>query len=259
VLDHNTVFDNRGPAPQFWHHLHQPASGVHITNNVLWVNNDTGAYGISTEFPGGSADPNCTGTAKAAMDCAWLSGDTPEYQFRANLLVPYYTNSNALTGLVDSAVTASNYSGLSVYVQTGADVSARLAGVGFLGNGDFRLRSDSAYLSGGASSGVRFNRSVRLDLGADIDALEAAQGKVKNVRVLSITSSGATVYFTAPDATGCSVDRSTSSNFATFTRVANAGGARVQSVALSGLSSGTTYYARVNCAREQPTVSFRTQ
>lgn len=261
VIDHNTVFDNRGPAPQFWHHINQPVSGVSVTNNILWMNNDSGAYGLSNEFPGGSADPNCTATAKAGMDCAWLSGRTVEYTFRNNLLVPYYSNSSAQTGLVDSGTTSSNYSGLtSIYVQTGANVAARLAAVKFSDsvNSNFRLRYDSPYVSGGASRGVQYNNSIRLELGADLDAVEAAQGRVKNVRVLSITSSGATVYFTAPDAVGCSVDYSTSSAFTTFTRVSNSGGSRVQSVALTGLSSGTNYHVRVNCAREQPVVTFTT-
>lgn len=249
-VEHNTLYDVRGPQSRFWHQIFQPSSGVRIANNILWMNNDDGSYGMGNEFPGSWANPNCTSIAKSGMDCAWKSGATAEYTFAKNLLVPYWTNSQAQTGLVNESTVSTNYSGLDPFIATGASVEARLAHIGFFDESDLRMRADSPYLSVGTDG---------LQIGADIDALEAAQGKVKNVRVLSITSSGATVYFTAPDSTGCSVDRSTSSNFATFTRVANAGGARVQSVALSGLSSGTTYYARVNCAREQPTVSFRTQ
>jgi hypothetical protein len=254
-VEHNTVYDIRGPAPRFWHHLSQPTSGVRMVNNILWLNNDDGSYGAGTEFPGGSADPNCTGVAKAAMDCAWISGRTPEYSFAKNLLVPYYSNSSVPSGLVDSTTTSSNYSGTGVYVMTGATVDARLSGVGFFSaaNKDFRLRASSAYQSGGASNGTD-----GLELGANIDALNAAQGKVKNVRVRSITGSSATIHFTAPDSVGCSVDYSTSSGFSTFTRISNTGGNRIQSVNLTGLSSHTMYYFRVNCAVEQPTGSFST-
>jgi hypothetical protein len=191
------------------------------------------------------------------MDCAWLSGRTAEYVFRSNLLVPYYSNSQAQTGLVDATTTATNYSGLGVYVQTGASVAARLSGVGFAAD-EKRLRWDSPYVSGGASRGVQVNGSVRMELGVDGGRMEEVRGAVRNVRVTGLSGTGATLRFTAPDTVGCPVDYSTSSTLATFNRVTNGGGSRWQSVTLSGLSGGTEYYARINCAREQPVLRFRT-
>ncbi len=122
---------------------------------------------------------------------------------------------------------------------------------------NFRLAtSASAYCSGCGSPG-----SDGLDIGADIDALESAQGKVSNVHPYAVTPTTAAIGFLAPDSMGCSVDWGTS-NFVTgsgtWTRVANSGGARVQSVALSALPAATAITYRVNCAVMQPTGTFTT-
>jgi hypothetical protein len=88
-----------------------------------------------------------------------------------------------------------------------------------------------------------------------MDALEAAQGKVSNVHAFGSTSTSTTVGFLAPDSFGCAIDWGTT-NFAagsgSFTRVANAGGQRVQNVALSGLPADSLIYYRVDCAVQQP-------
>ncbi|MGH9583846.1 MAG: hypothetical protein ACRD4O_12995, partial [Bryobacteraceae bacterium] len=96
----------------------------------------------------------------------------------------------------------------------------------------------------------------------DINALEAAQGKVTLVGVpaSSITSTAAIIAFVAPDAQGCPVDYSATDPalVTNFTRVQDAGGRRPRNIALSGLAGRTTYYYRVDCAVQQPTGSFRT-
>jgi hypothetical protein len=60
---------------------------------------------------------------------------------------------------------------------------------------------------------------------------------------------------------GCPVDYSSSdpSVITGFTRVSDSGGARPRNITLSGLTSKTLYYYRVNCAAEQPTGEFRTR
>ena len=100
-------------------------------------------------------------------------------------------------------------------------------------------------------------------VGADIDALEAAQGKVKLLGVpeAQLTQTSASVAFVAPDGTGCPVDysRTDPGVIDTFSRAADAGGARARSISLRGLAPGTLYYYRINCAAEQPTGSFKTR
>jgi phosphodiesterase/alkaline phosphatase D-like protein len=93
--------------------------------------------------------------------------------------------------------------------------------------------------------------------------LEAAQGKVALIGVpeANLTSTSAVVSFVAPDSMGCPVDYSASdSNVITsFTRVSDSGGARSRNITLSGLTPGTVYHYRVNCAVQQPTGQFRTR
>jgi hypothetical protein len=101
---------------------------------------------------------------------------------------------------------------------------------------DYRLKFSSTY----APNGV----------GADVDAIRAAYGEVYNLRALSITSSGATVYYTAPDATtACTVEYGTSATAGTGTRVTDSTGSRFRTKALTGLASGTAYSFRVYCSQ----------
>lgn len=82
------------------------------------------------------------------------------------------------------------------------------------------------------------------------DDYVAASGQVYNLRALSITSSGATLAYTAPNAsTACTVEYGTSATAGTGTRVTDTTGSRFRTKALSGLTTGTLYYYRVFCAQ----------
>jgi hypothetical protein len=137
----------------------------------------------------------------------------------------------------------------------GSSLSQRVSTISFFNStlGDFRLRYDSPYISGGSIRGTD-----GLNIGADIDALKAVQGQVSNVHVFGVMSTSATISFVAPDTFGCPVDWSVNS-FTTFTRVANSGGTRVQNVGLSPLPGQTNIQYRVNCAVFQPVGSFQTR
>lgn len=123
---------------------------------------------------------------------------------------------------------------------------------------NWRLLQTSPYISGGTYHG-----NDGLDRGADIDALEAAQGKVSNVHPYSITSTGLTVGFLAPDGYCATVDADPSSdsgNFTpgVFTRFPNScGNARVQNVAITGLTAHRLYTFRVNSEVSQPTITVQ--
>lgn len=75
-----------------------------------------------------------------------------------------------------------------------------------------------------------------------------------------LTSTSAVVSFVAPDSMGCAVDYGSSDPtlISSFTRVFDPGGARPRNITLSGLTAGTVYHYRVNCAVQQPTGQFRT-
>jgi hypothetical protein len=136
-----------------------------------------------------------------------------------------------------------------------SDMSLTSAGWLSYSKQDFHVTSK--YCSGCASPA---NDSK--DVGADLDALHAAQGKVTLVDVPEdhLTSTSAVVSFVAPDNMGCPVDYGTSDpgRITSFTRVSDAGGERPRNINLTGLTSATVYYYRVNCAAEQPTGQFRT-
>jgi len=116
---------------------------------------------------------------------------------------------------------------------------------------NYRLRHDSSYLSGGAN-----RASDGLDTGGDMDALEAAQGRVGNTRVHSLNPGVATLSYLAPDEKPCTVEIGTSPTWGTGTRIPDGGGLRARNVPLSGLAHGTLYHYRVLCAVEQPSGSF---
>lgn len=97
-----------------------------------------------------------------------------------------------------------------------------------------------------------------LGVGADLDAIDAARGLTSNLRVLSITSSGATVAYMAPNTAACTVEYGTSTAPGTGDRVVDTpAGSRFRALALTGLTGATTYYYRVLCAQME-TGSFST-
>lgn len=118
---------------------------------------------------------------------------------------------------------------------------------------NFRLRYDSPYISGGAQ-----RASDGRDVGVDMDLLEAAQGKVSNVRVHSLNPTSATLAYLAPDSAACTVEYGASATWGTGTRVSDGGGHRARNVPLTGLSSHSLYHYRVLCAVEQPSGTFLT-
>jgi hypothetical protein len=197
--------------------------------------------------------PQCVQNGEAAANCAY----TPSYVWDHNVMIgnnatrsqiqsgwPNHTNNNYIPSNTSlNAVGWFNYQ--TPILQNGNPQ--------FL---NFHLKSNYC-------SGCNNPANDRRDVGADIDALESSQGKTKlnGVPASSVTSSAATVSFVAPDSVGCAVDYSSSDPtlISNFTRISDPGGARVRNIGLSGLSSQTTYYYRVNCAVEQPTGRFRTK
>ena len=79
-----------------------------------------------------------------------------------------------------------------------------------------------------------------------MQTLAAAQGQVSSVQTTGITATSATVSFLAPDAIGCPVDVGTDPGFATYTRIADAGGSRNRSVPVGPLVTKTQYFFRIS-------------
>jgi hypothetical protein len=251
IIDHNTFVGNVGSAPIFMYAGGSRVEGIQVTNNILYIDS---LYGVLAA--GSQMLPACNSNGEAGADCAW----TPSYVWDHNIMI-----GNGVTQAQIEAAWPGHVS--SNYIPSDASLNsvgwtkyqAPTAQNGNPQHLDFHLKSN--YCSGCLGSAVG-PANDRTDVGANIDQLEAAQGKTKLVGAPAshITSSSASVAFVAPDSAGCPVDYSSSDPLvmSSFTRVNDAGGTRARNIALTGLSSHTIYYYRVNCAVEQPTGRFRT-
>jgi hypothetical protein len=263
-INHNTWYLAAGNSavggPAFAQHL---AGGTSITNNILNYDSDYNytqgfnSGGLSGDLPNPGSFVNGNALLFASAPWTGLYSTT----FRNNVYLCQWSDSINQVDITNSACAAfaSNYPSSTYFPNAGSTLASRVAGVHWnnpVSGARLQLTYQSAYISGGANHGTD-----GLDIGADIDQLEAAQGKVSNARISLTSTTAATVSFLAPDASGCSVDYGTSnfpSGAGTWTRVANAGGQRVQNVNLTGLITGTLYTYRINCAAMQPTGTFTT-
>jgi hypothetical protein len=126
---------------------------------------------------------------------------------------------------------------------------------------NLRLAFSSAYTSGNQAS-TTSPTTDGLAVGADIDQLEAHQGKVSGVHTFSPSSTGITIGWLAPSSTfACGVDYGYTPFYngssGSWTRVAGSATARLQSIALTGLTAHALVYYRVNCEVMQPTGSVQ--
>jgi hypothetical protein len=267
TINHNTVVANSGQQPSLMWMSETRDEGIDFTNNIFYITGGPQSNGIG---PGnvcglGGSDSQCFG---AGTSCFNLANTSPKAVAECSLS-SYLITGNLLTGTVDQGTMAGYYPNGSYANGTISNVipsdPTNLSAVGWFRYAgatstlnDFRLRSTSFYISGGSG-----HAGDAKDMGADIDALLAAQGAVTLIGVpnSSITSNSATVAFIAPDSQGCPVDASSSDPnvITSFTRFPDAGGSnRVRNVSLTGLLGGTAYYFRVNCAVQQPLGQFRT-
>jgi hypothetical protein len=243
IVSHNTIVGNTGSEPSFLWITETRVEGVAVTNNILYLSPGLGE-GVSADV-NGNKNRNCkTVYGKAAADCA---------------LENYVFEHNILTGTEDRNTIRSWWPGPNNYVPAKPSDLSKLGNVvrnPYSGFQEFRPNPDFCANCASPSGEWQY-------VGVDTDKLDQAQGKVTKLDIpaSSLTSTSATIVFTAPDTQSCPVDYSNSDPLVinNFVRVKDSGSGRTRKVALSGLSPGTTYHYRVNCAVEQPTGSFTTR
>ncbi len=263
-IENNTMWDNRVWAGSGNRAIALSGAGrgaYFRVHNNFWTHNDDGGSNISWSDYG-------SGTLPAANNAPNTDSITSKFlhdvDWSGNVVIPGVTDSKSEAHYTDPTYNYSRstcaaywagFSGVTCHGTSETTAYARFASVGFAdyARRDFRLKDSSLYASGGARRG-----SDHKNLGADADAIDAAVGKVKNARVLEISSSGATLSYTAPDADACTVEYGPSAAWGTGSRSSDWGGERARNVTLGGLSGGATYYYRVLCAAEQPSGSFKT-
>jgi hypothetical protein len=256
IVDHNTVVDLRGTSPDIFHLIQTPQEGTQITNNIFWGNDDAGHHGWGGESVNINR-PSCGGIAKGGMDCLFVQGaGNTLYNFQKNLLVPQFKNSQQLTGDAGVSVWQAAYAGLpGAIIQTGPTPAARAKAIGFTsftygatmqtGN-DYHLTSSSRYCS---TCGTPATDG--LDLGANVDALLAAQGYIGNLQARSIekTSFLATFHQSDPGAICTVIYGPAGTSPAAMTgRVTNSCASTEGSVSITGLKPNTKYDWYGGCA-----------
>ncbi len=124
-------------------------------------------------------------------------------------------------------------------------------------SGNFKLLPQSEFQSGGAKPA-----SDGTAVGADIDLMESMQGRIQNVRVISVATTTATVGFTAPDAAACAVDwhpTGSQTNTRVLTESVEGSPARVKTASLIDLPAGQRIDFRVICPAQIEPGFFNTQ
>ncbi len=238
IYTHNTAFSS-GSVPWFYSLSADHQEGAQIEDNIFPVDNN-GGIGLDANFIVPS-DP-CAGlTGKAIADCKL----TPTYVLTKNILMP-------INGSTQLQVEKFFPSALGNHVPP----SASAFDVGFsnvsrslsLSSPDpnLRLKSIAPHCSGCEHSG------------ADIDQLEAAQGKVKVISASSTGSTTASVTVDQPDSGTCTLDYGTEPAVTMFTRVSETCTPGRVTFNLSGLRSQTEYFWRYNGAVQTPMGQFKT-
>lgn len=186
---------------------------------------------------------NYLGTA--ALDKVWVAGTAKSWEAKGNAWQAM-RNGAFPDG---AAYPSGNYRSENVSNFTSEFV--RCADCG--DEGAFRPKSTGKF----AASRSTARGSDRRDAGVDFEAFDVAQGRHWGLAASSITTTGATITYTAPDAAACTVEYGANPTPNTGKRVVDGGGARQRQVSLTELTTGTTYHFRVFCAKVAAS-SFRT-
>jgi hypothetical protein len=261
VLDHNTVWGQGGCLSVALGIGANIQAGTVYTNNIFNILADPGltSYQGSLYLPYNTTDP-CWGDFGVTL---WNCQNSSTWA--SNVLLFTYQNSNPSSPSEWTSAQISTWQGSSFnfpssLIPAGNTLAARLANTNFFSActlsssascvNNLRLQSVSPFISGAHAS------TDALDIGVSVDQLEAHQGKVSNVRALSLTSTGVTVAWYAADTTACGLDW-TSNAWASWTRVAGSAGSRVQSITLSSLPIHGAIQARINCPVSQPVIAVQ--
>ena len=192
------------------------------------------------------------------MDCAFTSGPGhAEYVFSKNVLVPSWVNSMAPTSTLSSSVVANAYpSPLQNYIPGGQGTIKFSAtnNTGTYKGLDLRLAAQSPYIKT-STDGTQ--------AGANMEQLQQAQGRIIQLRPLTVAATSATISAFVPDAgRECYVGYGTSEAVASWTWTpADSANTRQRNVPISGLTSQTRYFYSMACAHTaMPSIEvFRTE
>jgi hypothetical protein len=273
-LDHNTV-SGIGGCQAFFGYYNSDLNSGGWTNNIL--NLVTGGPYNSATLQGGTFfNPSgyLSGSCATASGTSTIFNCINNQAWQGNVMLGTWSNSfpGSQVDMTTANLTAlqgyftgytANWPGLSPYSST-TTLAQRQAQIGWFSvpNNNFRLGANSPFISGYTKTQPS-PTTDGLSVGVNQDVLEAHQGALSNIRVLSSTSTGFTLaWFSAgyPSYDGVAVlDYGTAAFYngsGSWTRVSGTAGTpdgRMQSVTVSGLTAHSLVYYRINGQVNQPT------
>jgi hypothetical protein len=254
IIAHNTVVANTGAVPAFWWLADVNPEGSKITDNIFYITAGAGGGAAITDNRGLGADGGINPGGNLGK--AFADARLPNNTISGNLFLGNTTQATISGWWPSGGYVPATPSDLTAvgWLRYAANADADLTGT--ITANHYRLKNASSYVSGGASKG-----SDGLDVGVNMTALDSAQGKVTLIGPTGITTTTAGITFVAPDAQACPVDYSATDPtlITSFSRATGTGATGPNTVSLTGLTTKTVYYYRVNCAVQQPTGQFRTK
>ena len=238
TITNNTAVDIRGFIPQFLSYQYGRSEGVVVRNNVFSHNAENGAGGIplaaSLNLPG--MTPPITGTPAQAWSQYFSNSD-----FASNVVIPGVRNTLSSVNL---EITAENvnfskadcerfYAGFrDITCTDGNSALDRLNSIfQDLGKKNYRLRESTGK-------------------GADIDAIERANGSVRPIRAERTSDTEAVITYYASSAEPCATDYTLDPQ-GDCERIFDQGGEGERTIALLNLQSSSSYFFRLQCQAEQ--------
>jgi hypothetical protein len=233
-----------------------PAEGFTWKDNIHYYNSGnyrgvhTGAAGVVSGFPmvpqalnTSSSETDITATVNAYFGTlTGAAGVTPGYTWGGNVVICGMSSSFGDTSMnaLDQAACDAFHNGspgthpAGDIWMPGASMAAREAASG-LNTTTWRVTPTASHAG---------------HAGANIDQIRSAHGIVSRISVAP-TAAGARFTYIAPDSKACYIDTSADAGTTWTTRTTDAGGSRLRSTTVTGLSASTLYSWRLHCYRAQ--------
>jgi hypothetical protein len=301
TIDHNTLIQSDAPGwggrmPTLFYTYWKRAEGMKFTNNIVTVAPINGNFGARQEagidagnactaFTGGAYAkcmfPNADfsnnvflpilGATSQDLQNQWCAAFPKNFCALANPTASGFASFNAANPLanVNDSFKLTTASLIQAFAKTNATTkTSTISGSDIPGSDINKVQvADGTTILGSMVDLVRTKDTTATATiveipGANIDAVNAAQGIITSVNVSKLAPGTAQINFTAPDSNACAVDWAVSSDtdpnlVGSFTRVADtSNNGRSHAVVLNGLPSLQTIRYRVNCAVQQPIKTF---
>jgi hypothetical protein len=243
-IKNNTMPDFRGRIPVFFYGSGHANGGLAMVDNFLSVRDDMQAFGLGARVGDNGYPPGCSGAGHALLTCLW-----PNSKISGNVILSQIKT--------QAQIIADGWGTGNTIPSNPADLT------GIFPKYNLNPTGASPVWTGDIDpESVRLpNGSPYAGKGADIDRLKSKMGYVDSPGALYDASNNLVVTYYAPDEQACPIDFSTGSLYGTFGRSnADTGGNRYRRVTIpaANFTADTVYHVRIDCERQQPVLTVRT-